>query len=64
MNPSQRSDRSSVGASLNSPSVDGRSGANAGDPASILAAALAQRKGKVGAHSGNILIFIFIAKLV
>ena len=40
-----------MGATLNSPGVDARGGGGppAGDPASILAAALAQRKNKVSA---------------
>ena len=41
-----------MGASLNSPNVDVKSGPPAGDPASILAAALAQRKNKVS-QSGD-----------
>lgn len=46
-----QNDRSSVGPTLASPASDAR-GAPPGDPGSILAAALAQRKGKVSAQSG------------
>ena len=48
-----------MGATLNSPGVDtkGGGGPPAGDPASILAAALAQRKTKVSASGEYPLFF-------
>ena len=51
-----------MGATLNSPSVDARGGGGPplGDPASILAAALAQRKNKVSA-SGEFPSFLLRA---
>lgn len=50
VDPSVTNDRSSVGSTLLSPSSDNKpSPAAGGDPASILAAALANRKTKVAA---------------